>query len=186
MRSIKYEKIRSIWSGVMIMAAVFCITAAGQKTVYGAGLSGRMIQGTVPAAGEAQAVLPTEKGSLSCTADKTNVNITGSVSGAVSDPAVYDNYWYLFEMQPYEDDLGARTDYAAWWTKGDTISCSLPLGFGTSSDKLYSKFVLAVFDGTRYHAISEPTYITNPEVLAKNTESYKKPSTKKGLLWTAV
>ena len=168
------------WSGVM-MAAVLGVSAAGGSVVWGAARTA--VQADVAtAAGTVQVVAPTERGTLTCTADKTNVNITGAVSGAVSDPAVYDNYWYLFEMQPYEDELGARTDYAAWWTKGDAISCTLPLGFGTSSDKLYSKFVLAVFDGSKYHAISEPTYITNPEVLAKNTGEYKKPSTKKGLL----
>ncbi len=177
MKARNVGKIKGLWSGVMMAAVVLGMTVCGGRTVYGAAAGA--VQGAV---GEAQAVLPTEKGTLSCTTDKTNVNITGSVSGAVSDPAVYDNYWYLFEMQPYEDDLGSRTDYAAWWTKGDTISCSLPLGFGTTADKLYSKFVLAVFDGTRYHAISEPTYITNPEVLAKNTAPYKNASSKKGLL----
>lgn len=177
MKARNVGKIKGLWSGVMMAAVVLGMTVCGGRTVYGAAAGA--VQGAV---GEAQAVLPTEKGTLSCTTDKTNVNITGSVSGAVSDPAVYDNYWYLFEMQPYEDDLGSRTDYAAWWTKGDTISCSLPLGFGTAADKLYSKFVLAVFDGTRYHAISEPTYITNPEVLAKNTAPYKNASSKKGLL----
>ncbi|MCI9148487.1 MAG: Tat pathway signal protein [Hungatella sp.] len=177
MKARNVGKIKGLWSGVMMAAVVLGMTVCGGRTVYGAAAGA--VQG---AEGEAQAVIPTEKGTLSCTTDKTNVNITGSVSGAVSDPAVYDNYWYLFEMQPYEDDLGSRTDYAAWWTKGDTISCSLPLGFGTTADKLYSKFVLAVFDGTKYHAISEPTYITNPEVLAKNTAPYKNASSKKGLL----
>ncbi len=125
---------------------------------------------------------PTERAALSCTTDGANVNITAAVSGEVSDPAVYDNYWYLFEMEPYQDELGDRTDYKAWWNKGDTVSYSLPLGFGTSSDRLYSKYVLAVFDGTRYHAISAPAYITNPEVLAKNKAEFKNPQTKKGLL----
>ena len=177
MKARNVGKIKGLWSGVMMAAVVLGMTVCGGRTVYGAAAGA-----VLGAEGEAQAVIPTEKGTLSCTTDKTNVNITGSVSGAVSDPAVYDNYWYLFEMQPYEDDLGSRTDYAAWWTKGDTISCSLPLGFGTTADKLYSKFVLAVFDGTKYHAISEPTYITNPEVLAKNTAPYKNASSKKGLL----
>lgn len=165
-------------SGVLASAILCMCTGLGQ-TAWGAARSAVLAD---VAAATGQVAVPTERGSLTCTADKTNVNITGTVTGSVSDPSVYDNYWYLFEMQPYEDELGSRTDYAAWWTKGDAISCSLPLGFGTSADKLYSKFVLAVFDGSRYHAISEPAYITNPEVLAKNTAEYKKPSTKKGLL----
>lgn len=174
MRVTRTGTIRTLWSGFMMAAAVFVMAGAGARTVYGDTQA-------AAAAGEA-ALVPTERGTLSCTTDKTNVNITGQVTGAVSDPAVFDNYWYLFEMQPYEDELGSRTDYAAWWTKGDAISCSFPLGFGTSSDKLYNKYVLAVFDGTRYYVISEPAYITNPEVLAPNKEDYKTPSTKKGLL----
>lgn len=174
MRVTRTGKIRALWSGFMMAAAVLVMAGAGSRTVYG--------ETQAAAAGEAAVPVPTERGTLSCTTDKTNVNITGQVTGAPSDPAVFDNYWYLFEMQAHEDELGSRTDYAAWWTKGDAISCSFPLGFGTSSDKLYSKYVLAVFDGTRYYAISEPAYITNPEVLAKNKEDYKTPSTKKGLL----
>ena len=174
MRVTRTGKIRALWSGFMMAAAVLVMAGADSRTVYG--------ETQAAAAGEAAVPVPTERGTLSCTTYKTNVNITGQVTGAPSDPAVFDNYWYLFEMQAHEDELGSRTDYAAWWTKGDAISCSFPLGFGTSSDKLYSKYVLAVFDGTRYYAISEPAYITNPEVLAKNKEDYKTPSTKKGLL----
>lgn len=125
---------------------------------------------------------PTEKGTLSASISGGDIKITGTVTGAVSDPAYYDNYLYLFEMQPYEDDLGERTNYSAWLTKGDRISFTQPLNFGTSEDKLYSKFVLAVYDGTKYTMISTPAHVTNPEVLAKNTQEFKDPQTKKGLL----
>ena len=57
----------------------------------------------------------------------------------------------------------------------------MPLNFGSTADRLYSKFVLAAYDGTEYKAISEPHYITNPEAVAKNTEAFKDPLTKKGL-----
>ena len=56
----------------------------------------------------------------------------------------------------------------------------MPLNFGSTADRLYSKFVLAAYDGTEYKAISEPHYITNPEAVAKNTEAFKDPLTKKG------
>lgn len=167
-----------IYSGVMGLAAY----GAPQNQQTGAPAQTEAVQTEEAGAEESKPVLPTEKGTLSCTTDGVNVNITGSVSGNLSDPAVYDNYWYLFELEPYEDDLGDRTDYKAWWAKGDAIACSLPLGFGTASDKLYSKYVLAVYDGSKYHAISAPSYITNPEVLAKNQAAFKTPQTKKGLL----
>lgn len=177
----KQNILRTLCSSMMIAATIFCATVWMQQEVYASSL-------TLPLETEksqeetVKPVLPTESAVLSCTTDGTNVTITGSVSGPTSDPTVYDNYWYLFELQPYEDGLNGRTNYTTWWTKGDSITYSLPLGFKTSSDKLYSKFVLAVYDGTQYYAISEPTYITNPEVLAKNTRAFKNPGTKKGLL----
>lgn len=177
----KQNILRTLCSSMMIAVTIFCATVWMQQEVYASSL-------TLPLETEksqeetVKPVLPTESAVLSCTTDGTNVTITGNVSGPTSDPTVYDNYWYLFELQPYEDGLNGRTNYTTWWTKGDSITYSLPLGFKTSSDKLYSKFVLAVYDGTQYHAISEPTYITNPEVLAKNTRAFKNPGTKKGLL----
>lgn len=177
----KPKKVKILWSAIVTAAAIYCTTVLMQQEVYAA--SRNFLQETaLGQEGTAKTALPTETAVLSCTTDGTNVNIRGTVSGPVSDPAVYDNYWYLFELQPYEDGLNGRTDYTAWWTKGDTITSSLPLGFKTSSDRLYSKFVLAVYDGTQYYAISEPTYITNPEALAKNTKEFKNPGTKKGLL----
>lgn len=164
------------WGPILAAAAVLAciITSPGRAYASAAGQD--------VSQGEAAKPAIEEKAVLTCTTDKTNVNITAAVSGPAPDPSVFDNYWYLFELQPYEDDLKGRTDYTAWWNRGDTVSYSLPLNFGTSLDRLYSKFVLAVYDGTQYHAISEPTYITNPEVLARNTAPLKMPTTKKGLL----
>lgn len=154
-------------------------------------LDGKMIswastgQETAAAEGEYEAPVipePTEKASLSAVIEGGSIKITGNVSGGVSDPLYYDNYLYLFELQPYEDHLTGRKDYSAWLTKGDAISFTQPLNLGTIDDKLYSKFVLAVYDGTSYKPISVPAYISNPEVLAKNTAAFKRPQTKKGLL----
>lgn len=41
--------------------------------------------------------------------------------------------------------------------------------------------MLAVKEDGTYKAVSEPHYITNPEIVAKNTEAFKEPLTKKGL-----
>ncbi|MBT9776930.1 Tat pathway signal protein [Clostridium sp. MCC353] len=127
--------------------------------------------------------LPTEQAALtSCLIENGQIKIAGGVEGAWSDPAYYDNYLYLFELQPYQDDLKGRTDYAAWITKGDPVSFTQPLNLGTEHDKLYSKFVLAVFDGEEYIPVSNAVHVTNPEVLAKNKDDFKAPLTKKGLL----
>lgn len=126
---------------------------------------------------------PTEQVALtSCLIDNGQIKIAGGVEGGWSDPAYYDNYLYLFELQPYQDDLTGRTDYAAWITKGDPVTFTQPLNLGTESDKLYSKFMVAVYDGESYIPVSNAIHITNPEVLAKNKDEFKDPMTKKGLL----
>ena len=136
---------------------------------------------TVQDSAKTEVLEPTETGTLSCVIDGDHVVIQGNVAGERSNPAYYDNYYYLFELQPYEDGIGSRTDYAAWINRGDPVSFTLPLGFGTAQSKLYSSFVLAVFDGSTYHAIYNLAYISNPEVLAKNQSPYKEPHSKKGL-----
>ena len=78
--------------------------------------------------------------------------------------------------------MKGRTDYAAWITKGDALHFSIPLNHGTQSDRLYSSFVVAVYDGEEYIQVSNEVYVTNPEVMAKYTEPYKTGQTKKGLL----
>ncbi|MCI8663217.1 MAG: Tat pathway signal protein [Hungatella sp.] len=179
MKDINY---RNIFRPVLLLAALICMAAVPAR-VYASAPEQTVLEGEAAASQEADTKpVIEEKASLSCTTDGSNVNITASVSGPAPDSAVFDNYWYLFELQPYEDELKDRTNYTAWWTRGDKVSYSLPLNFGTSSDRLYSKFVLAVYDGTKYYAISEPAYITNPEALAKNTAPLKSPTTKKGLL----
>lgn len=112
----------------------------------------------------------------------SQVVISGEMKGTWSDPAYYDNYLYLFELQPYQDDLEGRSDYCGWITKGEALSFSLPLNLGTQEDRMYSKFVVAVYDGERYTQVSNTAYVTNPEAVAKHTDEYKTAQTKKGLL----
>ncbi len=117
-----------------------------------------------------------------CAISGDQIVIDGQMEGSFSDPAYYDNYLYLFEQKPYQRDLKGRTDYAAWITKGDALHFSIPLNHGTQSDRLYSSFVVAVYDGEEYTQVSNEVYVTNPEVLARYTEPYKTGQTKKGLL----
>ena len=71
-----------------------------------------------------------------------------------------DGYLYLFELKPYEDAIGERTDYA---------------------DRLYSRFVVAVKTEDGYEAVSDYHYITNPETVAENQKPYRETLSKKGL-----
>ena len=112
----------------------------------------------------------------------SQIAIRGQMEGTWSDPAVYDNYLYLFELQPYQDSLEGRTDYCGWITKGDPLSFTVPLNLGTEQDRLYSRFVVAVYDGAKYTQVSNTAYVTNPEVLAKNKDPYRTAQNKKGLL----
>lgn len=176
MENINNRRNMSLW--VLLTGFLFLFILGATMTVWAsASAETAAAETTAPAIPD-----PTEQASLSVSISGSDIKITGTVSGAVSDPAFYDNYLYLFELQPYQDDLTGRTDYSAWLTKGDGISFTLPLNLGTSEDKLYSKFVLAVFDGTKYTPISAGSHVTNPEVLAKNTAEFKDPQTKKGLL----
>lgn len=136
---------------------------------------------SIPVGPGTQIPSPTEAGSLSCIIDGENLIIQGNVTGERSNPAYYDNYLYLFELDAHEDGIGGRTDYAAWINRGDPVSFVLPLGYGTEHDRLHCSFVLAVFDGSSYHAISNRAYVSNPEVLALNKNPYQEPTSKKGL-----
>ncbi len=135
---------------------------------------------------EEQTVIPapTEYAHITkCVIENGNqIVIEGQVKGIWSDLAYYDNYLYLFELQPYEDSLEGRTDYCGVIAKGDALSFRLPLNHGTSSDRLYSKFVVAVYDGETYTPVGNTAYVTNPEMLAENREEYKNAQNKKGLL----
>lgn len=90
----------------------------------------------------------------------SQIAIRGQMKGTWSDPAVYDNYLYLFELQPYQDTLEGRTDYCAWITKGDELSFDIPLNLGTEQNRLYSRFVVAVFDGQSYTQVSTSGFVT--------------------------
>lgn len=169
-----------------------CCTAICLAGLSGAGmLSARAEAASSQAAGETapaetQAPVktaPTEFAHIyECAISGDQIVLDGQMEGAYSDPAFYDNYLYLFEMKPYQRDLKGRKDYISWITKGDALHFSIPLNHGTASDRLYSSFIVAVYDGEEYIPVSNEVYVTNPETLAKYKDPYKKAQTKKGLL----
>ncbi len=117
-------------------------------------------------------------GSCTVTSDKNNISIGFATTG---DTAGTDGQVYVFELKPYEDGIGSRTDYIASAAAGGSASVTVPLNRGTDQDRLYSRFTLAVFDGSQYVPIGDSHYITNPEVVAPNQAAFKTALTKKGL-----
>lgn len=143
------------------LAAVLLLLNSGIRTVWAA-------------------EIPTEWVNItSCQIQGDMVQIAGTNTGAISGT---DGQFYLFELQPYEDAIGSRTDYLASAAKAEQVSFAVPLNLGTASSRLYSKFAVAVWDGEKYVAVSQMAYITNPQVVAKNQNAYREPLTKKGLL----
>ena len=116
--------------------------------------------------------------SCKITDDKQNVEIALNSSGSTEGT---DGKVYVFEQPTYQDDLGSRSDYLTSANASGATTVTVPFNKGDGSDCLYSKFVLAVKEDGTYKAVSEPHYITNPEIAAKNKEAFKEPLTKKGL-----
>lgn len=112
------------------------------------------------------------------TADKSNVVIEFSSTGSTEGT---DGMVYLLEMEPYEDSVDGRTEYVAAQAIGQAASVQIPLNYSQNKDRLYHKYLLAVWDGENYVPVSGFRYISNPEAVAVNTKEFKEPLTKKGL-----
>lgn len=153
--------------------AGFCVSMPA--TAYAA-------QATTAAEAAAGITAPTENvvvSSCVITETKDTVRYTGYNYGAVSGA---DNRFYMFEIQPYQDGISGRTDYVAAINKAENVVFEVPLNYGRGDNRLYSSFVIAVFDGEKYVPVSEPSYITNPQIIAPHQNEYQDPLTKKGLL----
>ena len=180
----KIMRFLSLCCAVAVLAG---ISGAGVLSARASTDNGQTAETTAETAAETMEApvkpAPTEFAHIyECAISGDQIVIDGQMEGSFSDSAYYDNYLYLFEQKPYQRDLKGRTDYAAWITKGDALHFSIPLNYGTQSDRLYSSFVVAVYDGEEYIQVSNEVYVTNPEVMAKYTEPYKTGQTKKGLL----
>ncbi|MDD6812075.1 MAG: DUF5722 domain-containing protein [Lachnospiraceae bacterium] len=106
------------------------------------------------------------------------IDITMSAPGlAVSD----DGYYYLFEENTYDTELGSQ-EYIIEDQKDVDLTFSINLNYNTVNSRLFSKFVIAVLKDGKYMAISQPKYITNPEAIAKYHPAFPSTSSKKGLL----
>lgn len=116
----------------------------------------------------------------SCLVNSDLTSVTVNVSNHAPAQGT-DGVLYLVELQPYQNSLEGRTDYAAKASLGDSAAFTFSLNRNTLQDRLYSRFVVAVWDGNKYIPVSKPHYITNPEAVAANKSKFNDPLTKKGL-----
>lgn len=96
-------------------------------------------------------------------------------------PVSDDDYYYLFELAPYETEHGdGYVDKVSKWKKDAVFS--FPLNYDSASSRLCSKFVAAVLIDGRYVDVSRGHYITNPEAVAKYTAAGESAASIKGLI----
>ncbi len=96
-------------------------------------------------------------------------------------PVSDDDYYYLFELAPYETEHGNEyVDKVSKWKKDAFFSFNL--NYDSLSSRLCSKFVAAVLIDGQYVDVSRGHYITNPEAVAKYTGARTDAASIKGLI----
>ncbi len=107
------------------------------------------------------------------------VSVTAKGDGI---PKSDDKYYYLFALNTFDEGIGEDSEYIAREYKDNESSMSVSLNYNLAGSRLFKKFVFAVKKDGRFVQVSQPKYITNPEVIAKYTSVYKEPASIKGLL----
>lgn len=116
----------------------------------------------------------------SCRVEGNEIHITGT-AGHTEDGTADDGKYYLFDLMPYEDSIGGRTDYIASAEKAESLSFVLPFDKSQDEDPLFARYVVAVNKNGVYEAVSNEAYVTNPEATADYREPFPEAQTKKGL-----
>lgn len=111
--------------------------------------------------------------------DTKRISISGQGDGI---PKSDDKYYYLFAMNTYEEEIAEGSEYLARDYKDSTIDFSVALNHNLSGSRLYKKFAIAVKKDGNYVQVSTPSYLTNPEAIAKYTSVFQQPASIKGLL----
>ncbi len=111
-------------------------------------------------------------------ADKNNIRISGSTNQLTEGT---DGKLYFFELTPYENTIEGKTDYVHAENLGAGFNFTIPSNYSSSPDRIYNKFVAAIYDGTKFVAVSNMYHVTNPEVVATDTKDFPYSLTKKGL-----
>lgn len=134
---------------------------------------------TIPSPAQIQAASkPASITSCALTSSK-KVKITATISNIQS---VKGKKVYLFALSLSDSKLTKKMKPVASKTKARSMSFYVALNQTKTSSKLYTRFVLASknADGT-YTAISNETYVSNPNKAAKYTYRFPTAASKKGL-----
>ena len=120
----------------------------------------------------------------SCRIENGQVTVKGTINQKFTSK---EDVLYLFEEPMYQKDIDSNDEPIAKIDKTDQFVFSVPLNDNTAQSRLYSKFFVGVkfSDGT-YHALSDGSFLTNPEALASNQSAYPQARSKKGLLTEAT
>lgn len=173
-----YKKLQR---GAAIAMMALAVTAASYTNAWADPTTDPAAADTAVTTEPAAPVITAQATITSCLldADKTNVTVKVKTTG---DMAGTDGVLYLVERKPYQKNLDNRTDYiGSAVPNGEELTFRFQVSRNTPDDRLYSSFVAAVWDGTKYIEISSPHYITNPETAASNNKAFADPLTKKGL-----
>ncbi len=107
------------------------------------------------------------------------ISVTATGDGI---PKSDDKFYYLFALNTYDTGIADGADYIAKEYKDSETVMTAGLNYNMSGSRLYKKFVVAVKLDGNYVQVSAPSYITNPEAIAKYTSVFQQPASKKGLL----
>ena len=78
--------------------------------------------------------------------------MTVVATGAV--PASDDGVYYLFELKPYQTEVGARADFCASAPAAETAIFTTTLDYNSAGNKLYSRFVVTTRQGGLFVPVS--------------------------------
>lgn len=111
--------------------------------------------------------------------DNGRVSVTVSGEGI---PKSDDKFYYLFALNTYDNGIAEGADYLDREYKDRETHLAAGLNYNTSGSRLYKKFVAAVKIDGKFVQVTQPKYITNPEVIAKYTSVFQQPASIKGIL----
>lgn len=117
----------------------------------------------------------------SCLIDQASGKVVVTAAGD-GIPVSDDKYYYLFALNTYDTGITETDEYITREYKDSTVVMEASLNYNRSNSRLFKKFVIAVKKDGQFVQVSQPCYITNPEVIAKYTSVYQQPSSIKGLL----
>ena len=85
-------------------------------------------------------------------------------------------------MNTYDTGIAEGADYIAREYKDSETLFTAGLNYNSSNSRLFKKFAVAVKVDGKYVQVSTPSYITNPEAIAKYGSVFQQPASKKGIL----